>query len=588
MAIQEKCDLKTIELDMRIKHYLLYSILLVSGLASCSKSLAPAMLSNKKSEFDSATFDYIYSEAIRFKLLGNDGDAINLFEESLKINPQSDAVYFNLAQLFLANGNFSQAKNYLKSAISIDENNMWYLMMLSNIYYQESNIDSTIYVYEKLVSKYPEKIDFKISLGGLYSDKSDFKNAIKIFEDIEDKYGPNESTSVLYVQNLIEIGSHQKALDKSLELVNLNPDEIIYNGLLAEVYKAIGEKEKALNVYTQLIENNPDNPEVQVALFDFLLQDKRFDELSELVNKIIVSQTLNLETKVVLLSDLMDDQNYTNIKGEELLLSLLVFEKLTAENSIAILLRPDLLSRMGRDEEAIEIFESIINKDQNNFYAWESLLLLYYNRNNFEILEPKAQTYSRLNNMSFLAKVLYATAASSNEHFDIALEELRKAFILAGNNKEMIMQVLSLRADVFFKMGDYDNSFATFEEALTIYNNDITVLNNYAYYLAEKELNLSYANDMAKEVIQQEPLNTTYLDTYGWVLYKQKKYKAAQKVFLKIMELEKNSDAIYYEHLGYVYKARKRCDLATEAWNVALELDRSNEILKEEISKCKE
>ena len=562
--------------------------MLVSGLASCSKSLAPAMLSNKKSEFDSATFDYIYSEAIRFKLLGNDGDAINLFEESLKINPQSDAVYFNLAQLFLANGNFSQAKNYLKSAISIDENNMWYLMMLSNIYYQESNIDSTIYVYEKLVSKYPEKIDFKISLGGLYSDKSDFKNAIKIFEDIEDKYGPNESTSVLYVQNLIEIGSHQKALDKSLELVNLNPDEIIYNGLLAEVYKAIGEKEKALNVYTQLIENNPDNPEVQVALFDFLLQDKRFDELSELVNKIIVSQTLNLETKVVLLSDLMDDQNYTNIKGEELLLSLLVFEKLTAENSIAILLRPDLLSRMGRDEEAIEIFESIINKDQNNFYAWESLLLLYYNRNNFEILEPKAQTYSRLNNMSFLAKVLYATAASSNEHFDIALEELRKAFILAGNNKEMIMQVLSLKADVFFKMGDYDNSFATFEEALTIYNNDITVLNNYAYYLAEKELNLSYANDMAKEVIQQEPLNTTYLDTYGWVLYKQKKYKAAQKVFLKIMELEKNSDAIYYEHLGYVYKARKRCDLATEAWNVALELDRSNEILKEEISKCKE
>jgi tetratricopeptide (TPR) repeat protein len=507
------------------------------------------MLSNKKSEFDTATFDYIYSEAIRFKLLGNDGDAINLFEESLKINPQSDAVYFNLAQLFLAKGNIPQAKKYIKSAISIDENNMWYLMMLSNIYYQENIIDSTIYVYEKLVSKYPEKIDFKISLGGLYSEKSDLKKANEIFEEIESKYGPNESTSALYVQNLISTGSLQKALEKSLELVSLNPDEIIYSGLLAEVYKALGENEKALDVYTDLIENNPENPNVQVALFD---------------------------------------SDYTNMKGEELLLSLLVFEQLTPGNSITVLLRPDLLSRMGRDEEAIGNFEEIIKNDQNNFYAWESLLLLYYNHKNFEILEPKARTYSRLNNMSFLAKVLYATAASSNENFDTALEELRKASILAGNNKDMMIQVLSQKADVYFKMGEFENSFVIFEEALTIHNNDILILNNYAYYLAEKGLNLSYANDMAKKVIQQEPLNTTYLDTYGWVLYKQKKYRAAQKVFLKIMELEDNPDAIYYEHLGYVYKARKKCGLAIEAWKTALELDGSNENLKAEILKCED
>ena len=288
---------KTVDRNMKIRYCLLYGILLVLGFSSCTKSLAPAMLSNKKSEFDATTFDYIYSEAIRFKLLGNDGDAINLFEESLKINPQSDAVYFNLAQLFLAKGDISQAKEHIKSAISIDENNMWYLMMLSNIYYQENIIDSTIYVYEKLVSKYPEKIDFKISLGGLYSEKSDLKKANEIFEEIESKYGPNESTSALYVQNLISTGSLQKALEKSLELVSLNPDEIIYSGLLAEVYKALGENEKALDVYTDLIENNPENPNVQVALFDFLLQDKRFDELSELVNKIIISQSLNLRQK---------------------------------------------------------------------------------------------------------------------------------------------------------------------------------------------------------------------------------------------------------------------------------------------------
>ena len=573
---------------MRIRVLIFFLLASSSFFISCSKSLSPALLSSKKDVYDSARFDLVYSEAVRYKLLGNEGDALSLFEECLKINPQSDAVYFNMAQLVLANGNFEKAKDYLNSAISIDGNNMWYLMLLSNIYYQENNLDSTILIYEKLVTQYPEKIDFKISLGSLYSDKNDYKNSIKIFEEIENEYGTNESTSVIYVQDLIRIGSFQKALEKSLELIALNPDEIIYNGLLAEVYIAKGENDKALNVYKDLINNNPDNPDVQVSLFDFLLNDKRYDELSGLVNEIIINKNIGIETKVVLLSDLMDNTNYIEEKGDELILSLMVFEKISNNNNIAILLRPDLLSRMGKEVEAVLLLEDIVRKDQNNFYAWESLLLIYYNLNDFGNLEAKAETYSRMNNMSFLAKILYASAALSNNHYDVALEELRKASILAGNNDEMIKQVLSLKADVYFKMSDYNNSFSTFEEALKLYNNDISVLNNYAYYLAEKDINLSYALEMAKDVIQEEPLNTTYLDTYGWVLFKQKKYKSALKVFLKIFELEENPQAIYYEHLGYIYKARKKCDLAVEVWTKALELDVSNEILKEEIVRCKE
>ena len=41
-------------------------------------------------------------------------------------------------------------------------------------------------------------------------------------------------------------------------------------------------------------------------------------------------------------------------------------------------------------------------------------------------------------NRSFLAKILYANGALENKKFDVALEELRKAEILAGDNKEFI------------------------------------------------------------------------------------------------------------------------------------------------------
>ena len=45
-------------------------------------------------------------------------------------------------------------------------------------------------------------------------------------------------------------------------------------------------------------------------------------------------------------------------------------------------------------------------------------------------------------NRSFLAKVLYANGALELEKYPVAIEELRKAEILAGDNEEYIMQVL--------------------------------------------------------------------------------------------------------------------------------------------------
>ena len=46
-------------------------------------------------------------------------------------------------------------------------------------------------------------------------------------------------------------------------------------------------------------------------------------------------------------------------------------------------------------------------------------------------------------NRSFLAKILYANGALENKNFNVALEELRKAEILAGDNKEFKTQVLT-------------------------------------------------------------------------------------------------------------------------------------------------
>jgi tetratricopeptide (TPR) repeat protein len=136
-------------------------------------------------------------------------------------------------------------------------------------------------------------------------------------------------------------------------------------------------------------------------------------------------------------------------------------------------------------------------------------------------------------------------------------------------------------------MKEYDKAFQTFDEALGKNMDDLILLNNYAYYLAERDLKLNEAEEMAKKVIEKEGSNSTFLDTYAWVLYKRGKYKDAERVMETIFSDSKNNDAEFFEHYGYILRKRRNCTDAIINWEKALELDGNKVHLKTEIENCK-
>jgi tetratricopeptide (TPR) repeat protein len=108
---------------------------------SCGKKFAPAdALKGKIKTYDSATFDYIFVEAIKQKLMGNGGDALKYLEQCLKINPESDAAYFQMAQILISLGDNNNGKKFALKAYSLDKGNFWYLMMLAGTYYSMNRL----------------------------------------------------------------------------------------------------------------------------------------------------------------------------------------------------------------------------------------------------------------------------------------------------------------------------------------------------------------------------------------------------------------------------------------------------------------
>jgi Tfp pilus assembly protein PilF len=356
--------------------------------------------------------------------------------------------------------------------------------------------------------------------------------------------------------------------------------------LLAEIYVGKEENEKAFEVYMQLIEKDPDNPQIQLSFCDFLIKEKSYKELFLILNTLILNEQITKDDKISLMVRLLDIPDLMNDKANNLSLAIMVLESNYKNDDIVLILRPEFLIKQNDLVGAAKRLNEIIEAKPDDYYAWEKLLLIYLQLKEYDQLFIKGEECATKFNRSFLAKILYANGAIEKEKYSIALEEIRKAEILAGDNKDYKMQVLTMRADVYYRMKDYTKSFETFEEAIKSDNSDLTVLNNYAYYLAEQDIKLKEAEEMAKKVVTVEGMNTTYLDTYAWVLYKRGKLYEAAKVMETILKSGEKQDPVWYEHFGFILKKQNKCSEAIENWNIALKLDPLKTNLNKEIENC--
>ena len=564
-------------------------MMLIAGLMfeSCAKKMAPAAFTGgDENSYDNAKFNWAYVEGIKQKLLGNGGEALKYLEEAINIDPGSDAAYYQMAQIVGGNGDLENGKKYLRKALSIDEKNIWYLMMMGGFYYQEKNVDSAIYYYEKAVRNYPDEENLQLTLGNLYTENRNYNKAIAIFDSFDRKYGVNENSTVSSIRALVSAGKNDEALEKARLLIKEYPDEVLYNGLLAEIYVAKGENDMARDVYNKLLERNPDDPRIQLAICDFLINEKDYKELFLLLNNVILNTSIKREDKITLFARMTDLPDLLLKNSDDLMISMMVFEANYKDDDIVPLLRPELLIKLMKLDEATSRLEEIIKANPDNYFAWEKLLLVYNQQKDYKKLEIKGEECATRFNRSFLAKILYANGALENKNYDIALGELKKAEILAGDNREFVTQVLTMRADVYYRMKDYVKAFETFEKAIKENGEDLTVINNYAYYLAEQDKNLKEAERMAKKVIETEKGNTTYLDTYAWVLYKRGKLKEAARIMEEIVNSQEAPNAEWYEHYGFILSRQRNCAKAADNWNLAIKLDSNKTYLLEEIKNC--
>jgi tetratricopeptide (TPR) repeat protein len=113
------------------------------------------------------------------------------------------------------------------------------------------------------------------------------------------------------------------------------------------------------------------------------------------------------------------------------------------------------------------------------------------------------------------------------------------------------------------------------------YNNDL------GYIWADHDQNLQEAEKLIRKAIEEDRKqrnvrsegsaepgdNGAYLDSLGWVLFKQKKYQEAKKYLLEATKADEGDNIEIYDHLGDVYLALGEKTKAANIWRKALGLE---------------
>ena len=170
-------------------------------------------------------------------------------------------------------------------------------------------------------------------------------------------------------------------------------------------------------------------------------------------------------------------------------------------------------------------------------------------------------------------------AYSMKDEDDNALDAFRRGVAQADerSNPELVSDCYAFIGEILHDKGETQEGYAAYDSCLQWKDDNLGCLNNYAYYLSEENRELAKAEQMSFRTVQAEPDNSTFLDTYAWILFKRKKYAEALQYIDMAIDNDTTESAVIIEHAGDIHAMNGDIDGAIEYWNKALETGTGND-----------
>jgi len=475
-----------------------------------------------------------------YRLKNEHDKAEQVLKSILKNDPENEPAVEQLTQLLMDQGKSPEAVTLLEGIIAHSPTPVL-LDLLGDAHTQAHELEKAEEAYRKAAELDPSELSHQRGLGQTLLAEEKYSEALKVYEKLSDVMPDDSDVYLRIAQIYRELHQLDRAEQNLVKARQYAPGslEVMYNE--AMLYQAQGRYEDAVRVlsdavtgikgqspaapsrrrslailYQQLGQLYRDTQNYQAAIYTF-------EELGHL------GEEEDRRARMMIMDTYRAAKDLPKAMqtGKEALAKYPADPAIRTSHAL-------LLGENGQTDDAVKILRAQLHGDAGDREAYLNI----------------AQVYER------------------GRRYKEAEEAARAAEVLPGQARDNEM-VWFLLGAIYERQKFFDKAEEQFKKVLAVNPKNAPVLNYYGYMLGDLGIRLDEAEALVQQALKEDPFNGAYLDSLGWIYFKENKFGASESTLRKAVERERH-DATIHSHLGDLYAKTGRGDLAAAEWEKSL------------------
>ena len=479
---------------------------------------------------DPANTDLAVKVAYDYLRRGDTADAISVLKDAVKAAPKETAPFLALSSTYLRHLHKPDlAAKYAQAAIEIAPKTFAPYEALWEVYLSGGQTVKAEQVLEKAARSKSTDPDFWLSLAEL-SSRNVLRDAGASLSDVE----------------LQRVG---RLLEKAAACGEKDPAAL---SKIGDLYVLTRQTDKALPFYRKVIDLKPSYPQIREKLAGCLIETGQTDAAIEVIEDLVTMNPLSVAA--------YDQLTQLYLKAGHR-------QKALASARQALLMEPQMFPRH------LQVID-----------------LLFKQKDYSGAVAALAEARKRFPQAGLLT-YYHGVALSQIKQHNEAMRAFERALVEAGNSQPDL-----LNADFYFDYGAAAEQAGQYVKATELFRRSIELdpgnaarsYNYLGYMWVERSENLDEAGQFIRRALEMEPTNGAYIDSLGWLYFREGKFEEALTELLRAAELLPEPDAVVFEHIGDACDKLGRRAEAVLYWQKALQLNPQSKDVGAKLDKAAE
>lgn len=410
---------------------------------------------------------------------------------------------------------------------SAESNNVDDLLQQASMKLQQGDVDGAIALYTQVTSIDPENYTAYHYLGIVYFAQKKYPQAIAALQNAQ-RIDPLKGEDAYWLgMAYLATDSIEMAISKFNRALQFDfKDPAVYQALVAANLRA-GKNAEAVKAAETGLNQNPENRQLLMLAGTLYTQNGDDDKAIGAFQKVIKINPKEVGAYSALVSIYLKTGKTS--EAENVVLKGL--ERYPDDVNLWML-AGSLYSQTGKTDKAIDAFEKVIKFDTKAIGAYYQLGTLY----------------------------------SMVDRYEDAAVVLKKGIDVAPK----YVQGYILLSSVYFELNKMDDAVLAARKAVDMAPKSSDALANLGFLYAERNERLKEALDLCTQAanIEGDKVGSSFLDSLGWVQFKNGNVKAALATLEKAAKVDPNDGWVKY-HQAAIYLQTKQRDKAVQYYKLA-------------------